>query len=380
MTSAVVTLQSLLHLRKSDRSKAVRASDRPIVFVTHMEHHSNHTTWLETICDAAVIPAGSDGLPSHDGLATLLRHYESRPLKIAAVTAASNVTGAIIDVHAIARVMHAHGGLCFVDYASAAPYLPIAMHPRDTLASLDAIYFSPHKFLGGVGTPGILVFGAHLYKNDVPQRPGGGTVHWTNPWGGRSYLEDIETREDGGTPPFWGVIKTALAFELKERMGQKHIRAREHELVDAMFVRLGRITGLHILAPHIRHRLATFAFTINGLHYALVTRLLNDRFGIQTRSGCACAGTYGHTLFGVSQEESHRITAMIDAGDESQRPGFVRISLHPTTTDTELEFITEALAQIAQKGSVWAKHYVYDKATNEFTHRLDKKPRPKLRI
>lgn len=380
MTSAVTTLQSLLGLRLTTGREEIPERERPIVFVTHMEHHSNHTTWLETICDVVVIPAGEDDLPSLSALAQLLARYRTRTRMIAAVTAASNVTGAIVDVHAIAELMHEHGGLCFVDYASAAPYLPIDMHPRDTHTSLDAIYFSPHKFLGGTGTPGILVFDTRLYRGGVPQRPGGGTVHWTNPWGGRSYLEDIEVREDGGTPPFWGVIKAALAFELKDQMGQKNIIARERELVDMMLMGLKDIPGVHVLAPQIRHRLATFSLTVEGLHYALVTRLLNDRFGIQTRSGCACAGTYGHHLFKVSQEESRRITAMIDAGDESERPGFVRISLHPTTTDREVGIILDALRQIAAQGISWAKQYAYGKATNEFSHRLDKKPQARIRL
>lgn len=370
MTGAVVALQDILQLRvPADMRSAIPHASRPVVFVTHMEHHSNHTTWLETVCDVEVIKPDVSGLPSLAHVEELLEQYRSRPLRIAAITAASNVTGALVDVHAIARIMHENDGLCFVDYTAAAPYLPIDMHPRDSVASLDAIYFSPHKFLGGAGTPGILVFDAQLYASQTPQRPGGGTVRWTDPWGGRRYIDDIEVREDGGTPPFWGVIKASLAIQLKDKMTVRAIGRRERELNTMLLLSLKSIPGLNVLAPGIKNRLPIVSLTIDGLHYELVSRLLNDRFGIQSRSGCMCAGTYGHYLLGISRDESQAFCARIDCGDESLRPGFVRLSLHPTTTDAEVAHIIRALAETAQHGAEWAKEYAYDSATNEHHRR-----------
>lgn len=372
MTSAVVLLQRLLGWRipeKYQKAMAIPEADRPVVFVSEMEHHSNHTTWIETIADVVVVPSTVDEPISLDALSKLLKEYSRRKFKVAAITAASNVTGTKLPVHDVAKLMHQNGGLCFVDYACAAPYIDINMHPKNPLQKLDAIYFSPHKFLGGPGTPGILVFDSALYNNAVPDRPGGGTVLWTNPWGGHRYFDDIEVREDGGTPPFLGVIKTALAVNLKEKMNTHKIAEREEQLVKQVFKDLDKVPGLSLLDSNRKDRLAIFSFTIDGLHYSLVTRLLSDRFGIQARAGCACAGTYGHCLFDISQPVSKKITDKIDCGDLSEKPGFTRVSLHPMTQSSSVNFITSAIKKIALNGGKWAKDYEYDTASNEFINR-----------
>ena len=375
MTSAVVLLQRLLGWRIPEQFQAsskLAEAERPVVFVSEMEHHSNHTTWIETIAEVVVVPSSPTEPIDLAAFERLLEDYSSRKIKVGAVTAASNVTGVRLPIHDIAALMHRHGGLCFVDYTCAAPYDAIDMHPTDPQQKLDAIYFSPHKFLGGPGTPGILVFDKTLYKNTVPDRPGGGTVSWTNPWGGRRYFDDIELREDGGTPPFLGLIKTALVVRLKEKMGLEAIARREEALVEQFFAELADTPAIALLDSTRTKRLALFAFTIDGLHYNLITRLLNDRFGIQARGGCACAGTYGHRLFEIQPEASKAITDKIDHGDLSQKPGFTRLSLHPIMDSDSITFITSALKEIARSGQEWAKDYDYDTATNEFIHHAAK--------
>lgn len=370
MTGAVTLFQRLLGWRIYERYQGafdIPVGERPVVFVSELEHHSNHTSWTETIADVVVVPQSKESPFDLDALKKLLRRYKDRTIKVAAVTAASNVTGVRLDVHAIATVMHAHSGLCFVDYTCAAPYDPIAMH-SGARASLDAVYFSPHKFLGGPGTPGVLLFNKKLYKNEVPDRPGGGTVLWTNPWGEKSYYEDIETREDGGTPPFLGAIRAALAVKLKEKMELTALREREDTIVRKVFAGLKNTVGLRMLADEHTERLAVFALSYDDLHYNLVTRLLNDRFGIQVRGGCACAGTYGHRLFSIGKERSREITGRIDSGDLSIKPGFVRVSFHPTMTDETVDYIVGALKEVALHGKKWSNDYTYDSETNEFTH------------
>ena len=247
-------------------------------------------------------------------------------------------------------------------------YVDIDMHPAEAIEKLDAIFFSPHKFLGGPGSSGIMVFDKSLYKTTVPDQPGGGTVDWTNPWGEYKYVDSIESREDGGTPGFLQVIRAALVIELKEMMGTEKIRARDEELVERTLEGLAAIDGLHILAPAVRKRLGAVSFYIDGLHYNLVVKLLSDRYGIQVRGGCACAGTYGHFLLDVTYDHSHRITEMINNGDLSEKPGWVRLSLHPTMTDEELEAVIKALGEIKENGAAWSADYVYNRRTNEFTH------------
>jgi selenocysteine lyase/cysteine desulfurase len=236
------------------------------------------------------------------------------------------------------------------------------------MEQLDAIFFSPHKFLGGPGSAGILIFNKKLYRNETPDAPGGGTVKWTNRWGGYSYISDIEVKEDGGTPGFLQGIRAALAITLKEKMGTGMIRRREEELIRAAFRELSCIRGLHILAENITERLGVFSFYFDHIHHNLVTRLLNDRFGIQVRGGCSCAGTYGHFLLNVDRVMSKEITDRIEAGDLSMKPGWVRLSLHPTMTDEELTFIVSALREVSENAAKWGRDYCYDSHTNEFRH------------
>jgi selenocysteine lyase/cysteine desulfurase len=371
MTRVVNKLQRILGLRVPERLRdqvKLPTEDRPVVFLTHMEHHSNHTSWLETIADVEVIPPGRKGLVDPQNLAALLRKYEDRRVKIGAFTACSNVTGIGTPYHRLAEIMHEHGGICFVDFAASAPYANIDMHPDNAAQKLDAIYFSPHKFLGGPGSAGVLVFDGRLYHNSVPDVPGGGTVDWTNPWGEHRFVKDIEAREDGGTPAFLQTIRAALAVRLKEQMDVKAMEARERELLQRAFALLRDVPGLVILADHTEDRIGVISFYIEGIHYNLIVQLLNDRFGVQVRGGCSCAGTYGHYLLHVDWDRSHSITDRIDAGDLSAKPGWVRLSLHPTMTDDEMEYAIGGIRQIAENIDEWSRDYGYDNHTNEFCH------------
>lgn len=369
MTGVVNKFQRILGLRLPEHLKAtVPPTERPVVFISHMEHHSNQTSWLETTADVVVVPSCPEGRLCLDTFENEVRKYDDRSLKIASITACSNVTGIRTPYHEVAKLMHRHGGLCFVDFACSGPYDTIDMHPADPDASLDAIFFSPHKFLGGPGSTGILVFNRKLYHNLVPDNPGGGTVSWTNPWGEHKYISDIEVREDGGTPGFLQVIRAALAIRLKEEMGVDKIHDREEELISYVFSELETIPNLNLLAGKHRDRLGIFSFYIDGLHFNLAVKLLNDRFGIQARGGCSCAGTYGHYLLNVDQETSHSLTCMIDSGDLHEKPGWVRMSIHPTTTNDEIRYVCEAVRQLAARHEEWSADYHYDGKSNEFRH------------
>lgn len=350
MTGAVLKFQRLLGFKIpeqfADRIKLAE-QERPVIFISHMEHHSNQTSWLETIGEVVQITPDKEGLMDLSQLDLLLAKYADRPYKIATVSSCSNVTGIFSPYHEVAKKMHAAGGLCFVDFAASGPYVDIDMHPAEEGAHLDAIFFSPHKFLGGPGTPGILIFNSKLYKNKVPDHPGGGTVKWTNPWGGHRYIDDIETREDGGTPGFLQCMRAALAVKLKEKMGTAAMAAREKELLAYLFPRLDSIPNLVVLADQQRHRLGAISFYLKDCHYNLVVRLLNDLYGIQTRGGCSCAGTYGHYLLEVDPSASKHITDQVDEGDYWARPGWVRLSVHPTLTDAEMIYIADAIEHVA---------------------------------
>ncbi|SFJ61388.1 aminotransferase class V-fold PLP-dependent enzyme [Olleya namhaensis] len=372
MTSVVNKFQRILGLKIPENLKkftTIPDEIRPVVFVTHMEHHSNHTSWLETMAKVEVIPAGDDGSFSLENLEILLEKYKDCTLKIASVIGGSNVTGIETPYHQIAKLMHKNGGVCFVDFACSAPYVDINMHPEDEDEALDAIFFSPHKFLGGPGTSGVLVFNKKLYKNMVPDCPGGGTVSWTNPWGEHKYIDNIEDREDGGTPGFLQTIKTALAIKLKDQMGVKNMLDREHELLHQIFSNLDHVDNINILAGDQKKRLGVISFYIDNLHFNLGVKLLNDKFGIQTRGGCSCAGTYGHYLLHVDQEQSTSLVNQISLGDLIRKPGWIRMSIHPTTTCNEVDYVCESLIALAENHVEWAKDYEYNKANNEFIHK-----------
>ncbi len=375
MTDAVNKFQRILGLKVPENlQKFTTVPDeiRPVVFISHMEHHSNQTSWLETIAKVEIIPPGEDGLFKIQNLEILLEKYKDRALKIASVVGGSNVTGIQTPYHAIAKLMHRHGGVCFVDFACSAPYVEIDMHPKDEEQALDAIFFSPHKFLGGPGTSGVLIFNKKLYKNMIPDCPGGGTVSWTNPWGEHKYIDNIEDREDGGTPGFLQTIKTALAIKLKEQMGVDNILRREHEIVKYVFNALKDVENLKILAGQHQERLGVISFYLDDLHYNLGVKLLNDRFGIQTRGGCSCAGTYGHFLLHVDIERSHELTNEISLGELTRKPGWIRMSIHPTTTNAEIEYVCDSLKTLADQHKIWSEDYEYIKTTNEFIHKFQK--------
>lgn len=372
MTGVVNKFQRILGLKVSENLKnhtQIPEELKPIVFISHMEHHSNQTSWLETIADVEVVPCNNAGLVCLDSFEKCIQKYQQRKIKITSITSCSNVTGIKTEYHKVAKLIHKYNGLCFVDFACCAPYVNINMHPEDEDEMLDAIFFSPHKFLGGPGSSGVLVFNKKLYKNTVPDNPGGGTVSYTNPWGQHDYFDDVETREDGGTPAFLQTIKIALSMQLKEKMGTYNIKRREDEINTVVFNTLESLKGVKILAPNHKKRLSIFSFYFEKYHFNLVVKLLNDRFGIQTRGGCSCAGTYGHFLLNVDQETSNRIKDQILEGCNTDKPGWVRMSLHPTITTQELQFICHALHELSENIEDWSKDYKYDSIKNDYVHK-----------
>ncbi len=369
MTGVVNKLQRILGLKAPQGLRhfiQMAEAERPVVFVTHMEHHSNHTSWYESCADVVVIPPDEQGIVDLAAFERLLHEYRHRVTKIAAVSACSNVTGVFTPYHAMARLVHRAGGVVFVDFAASAPYVNIDMHPADPEEQLDAVLFSPHKFLGGPGSTGVLILNRGLYHNTVPDEAGGGTVNWTNPWGQYSFLDDIEAREDGGTPAFLQTIKAALAVQLKGEMGVARMAAREEAIVPRAMDALEAIPGVHLLARGQRHRLAMLSFYVEHIHYNLMVQLLSDRFGVQARGGCSCAGTYGHYLLNVDPSRSKAITDRIDRGDNSEKPGWVRLSFHPSMTTADIDHSVSAVGEIVEHFDEWSKDYAYSPVTNEY--------------
>jgi len=243
MTAAIDRLHEIMELK--NRRFYRNTADKPVVFLTQMEHHSNYTTWLELDVDVEILEQDKNGKPSIDYLEALLKKYNGRKVKIGSFTACSNVTGIKTDYYEMARLMHKYNGFCFVDFSASAPYVNIDVKANSDEA-LDAIFFSPHKFLGGPGSSGVLVFNKKLYKRKSPTIPGGGSILWTNPWGGRRYINDINTREDSGTPGILQTIKASLAISLKDKIKVKYIEKREKDILTYLFYQLKDLDYLTI--------------------------------------------------------------------------------------------------------------------------------------
>ena len=374
-TGAINRLVDVLQIRLpadlADRyglRDAIPANERPVVFVGPYEHHSNELPWRESLADVVVIHEDHDGHVDVAQLATELARYASRPLRIGSFSAASNVTGIITDVRDITTLLHAHGALACWDYAAAAPYVQIDMAGDD----LDAVFISPHKFIGGPGTPGLLVARKTLFRNRVPSVPGGGTVAYVNP-DEHVYLADIEHREEGGTPAIVESIRAGLVFGLKEAVGAETIRAREESFIRRAVARWGANPSLDILGNPALPRLSIVSFVVRHagryLHHNYVVALLNDLFGIQARGGCSCAGPYGHRLLGIDLEHSHAFEREISRGCEGIKPGWVRVNFNYFISETVFEFILEAVDLVGRDGWRLLPAYTFDALSGLWRHR-----------
>jgi selenocysteine lyase/cysteine desulfurase len=381
-TGAIAKVIGILGLRiPADLDRAyglsghIPAEERPVVFIGPFEHHSNELPWRESIADVVTVPEDADGHIDQRALAAALVRFADRPLKIGSFSAASNVTGIVSDTHAITRLLHEHGALAFWDFAAAAPYVAIEMNPHDgdPTTAKDAIFLSPHKFVGGPSTPGVLVIRRELVTNTVPDVPGGGTVAYVNP-DEHVYLSDPEVREEGGTPAIVDSIRAGLVFQLKEAVGVETIKTFEdHYLRRALEVWLEEPT-MEILGNLDAERLSIVSFTLRSpsgrrLHHNFVVALLNDLYGIQSRGGCSCAGPYGHRLLGIDLETSHSFQHEISVGCEGIKPGWVRVNLNYFVDEPEVDYVIEAVRDVAREGWRLMGDYTFDPATGLWRHR-----------
>jgi selenocysteine lyase/cysteine desulfurase len=384
-TGAIDKLVGMLGLRLpsalEDRhhlTAHIPADQRPVVFIGPYEHHSNELVWRESIADVVVIPQDHDGHIDLDRLREELERHRERPLKIGSFSAASNVTGIVSDTGAIATLLHEHGALSFWDFAAAGPYVEIEMYgPAGTgpEAYKDAIFLSPHKFIGGPATPGVLVVRRELATNRVPDVPGGGTVAFVNKDEHR-YLDDVAHREEGGTPAIIESIRAGLVFQLKQAVGVEVIRAREEHFLRRAVEAWQQEPAIEILGNLDANRLSIVSFVIRApgergrfLHHNFVVAVLNDLFGIQSRGGCSCAGPYGHYLLGIDPERSHELDREISHGCEGIKPGWVRVNFNYFISEAVLDYIVEAVRLVARDGWRLLGDYRFDPSTGRWHHR-----------
>lgn len=355
----------------------IPVEDRPVVFIGPFEHHSNELPWRESIAEVVTIDEDPDGHIDIDKLAAELTRFRDRPLLIGSFSAASNVTGIMSDTDGVSRCLHEHGALAFWDYAAAAPYLPIEMGQGSDPARLDAVFISPHKLIGGPQTPGVLVARRELFTNSVPAVPGGGTVQYVNGSEHR-YLDDIEHREEGGTPAIIESIRAGMVFQLKDAVGAETIHSRETEFAKRAISRWADEPTIEVLGNRAVERLSIVSFVVRHpagyLHHNFVVALLDDLFGIQSRGGCSCAGPYGHRLLGIDLDRSHQYSDAINQGCDGIKPGWVRINFNYFLDAETVDYLIDAVSFVGRHGHRFLDDYRFDLTAGLWRHESNVDP------
>lgn len=364
------------------RLAAYLEEHQPVVFVGPYEHHSNEISWRQNLATVVEVNLDADGGVDLVHLESLLQDPKFHGRKrFGSFSAASNVTGMRTPVHEIAVLLHRYDAIACFDYAASAPYVEINMNPPTGAyegdASLDAVFISPHKFLGGPGASGALVFNKRIYNRELPPSvSAGGTVDYVGPTS-QDFIERIEEREKAGTPGVLQILKAGMAFQVKDHIGVPAIEAREHELLERTFSRWRDNPNIEVLGnPDPARRISIISFNLRDhrdkyLHPKFVTTLLNDLFGIQSRAGCSCAGPYGHRLLDIDFERSEQYRKWIGKGFSGIKPGWCRISLHYAMDDIEVDFILDAIEFVASHGHHFLSEYDFDMSTGAWTHKVD---------
>ena len=359
-TAAINKLIDILDLRLpvnlNERHKfldLVPVASRPVIFIGPYEHHSNEIPWRESIADVVVIPLTQSGQLDTKVLQAKLIEFADRPLKIGSFSAASNVTGLKTDVDEVAALLHQYDALSFWDYAAAAPYVSIDMNPLNNTCSKDAVFLSPHKFVGGPGTPGVLIVKKQLLKNSVPASPGGGTVLYVTPVD-HQFIADHERREEGGTPAIVESVRAGLVFKLQQAVGTDLIESLEASFKERALAQWKLNKNIEVLGDSSQEGLSIFSLRIKheeaDLHYGFVVALLNDLFGIQARGGCSCAGPYGHELLGMDLNYSRKLEKELNKGHMVMRPGWVRLNFNYFINEETFDYLLNAIEYVSELG------------------------------
>jgi len=365
-SGATAGINRIAHLISLKEMVAKRLT--PVVLIGPYEHHSNILPWRESGAEVIEVLEAESGGPCMTSLSQTLKHVKGRPI-VGAFSAASNVSGIVTDVVAVTRVLKAAGAIVIWDYAGGAPYLPIDLCPAND-ALIDAVVVSPHKFVGGPQASGVLILRHDIVQTNTPTLSGGGTVRFVSPTS-HDYSHNVEAREEAGTPNVIGDLRAALCFIVKSVITQDFISKRNRENLAKGLTAWMPHPNIEILGNTQCDRLPIFSFRLRDgkggfVHQQLVTRLLSDCFGIQTRGGCACAGPYVHRILDISKNASDAMRDEILSGNEIEKPGFVRLNFSYLATDSEVNRIISAVLELADCAGDHVKRYSCDPTTAIF--------------
>ncbi len=328
-TGAIKKFQELMGIYIPPRTKArykIELKKLPLVLVGPYEHHSNEISFREGLCEVIRIPLNKEDYIDLDYLSNVLAKHSHREI-IASFSVASNVTGVMSDYKSIYKMIKKHNGLLCLDAAAASPYINIDCN------YYDALFLSPHKLLGGVGSCGLLVIKKDLCVEKKPTFAGGGTVSYVSRKS-HEFLDDFEMKEDAGTPGILQLIRASLAYKLRNKIGLKMIDSKEKELKLYFGTRVKKIDGVKLFCKFSEDKLPIFSLNLADINPYDVSQYLSDKFNIQTRAGCSCAGPYGHDLLHLKDGQSF-----------TDKPGWLRVSIHYTHTKEEIDLLLKAIAE-----------------------------------
>ncbi|PVB62597.1 aminotransferase class V-fold PLP-dependent enzyme [Labrenzia sp. 011] len=362
-----------------DIPRIVASGGRAVVLIGPYEHHSNLLPWRESGAEVIEIAEDPRGGVDLAVLESRLRENAGADLLVGAFGSASNVTGILTDDISVTRMLKKHGALAIWDYGCSGPYVPMRME-AGTDAAKDALVFSPHKFPGGPGGSGVMIVRDAVARRQTPTLPGGGTVSFVSPWD-HIYSSSLEHREEGGTPNVLGDIRAGLALMVKDALDPVWLAERQQELRARALAVWRNNPYLHLLGRADARALPIFSFQVrdaagNLVHHQLFTRMLSDVYGIQARGGCACAGSYAHALLDIDREASAGIKKALDAGEEIEKPGWVRLNLSPLMRDEKVDFVIASVDRLAREQAAFSRHYVADISNGRFSATLLEKAVP----
>jgi selenocysteine lyase/cysteine desulfurase len=365
----ILDILNSVPLQTTETAGSVKPA-KSVVVTSDVEHNSNFLPWSSNPeqVELVIAPTGKNGLVDLVALEAILRNYQSYSgVRLGSMSAGSNITGVVQPVVQITDMLKRYGFHAAFDYAAVAPYVPIDMHPEGH-SSIDAVYISPHKFLGGPGTPGLLVVSRSLIRNEQPFYPSGGTVRFASK-DLQLWSQDVETRESGGTPLITGNIRCGLVFALKDRL-QQYITSREHTIVQHVRSSLRRIQGVEMLVTTDVVQVPIFPLVFTGLHYNFVVALLSDLFGVQTRGGISCSGVGAERLLGMDQHAEKRVVSSIITGRGMPgNYGWCRVTFHYTMSSLTVAYILRAISFVSRYGLLFRRLYRYDAKHNNWSMR-----------
>lgn len=317
-------------------ASALIESEDDLVLCTRIEHHANDLSWRER-CHVIYAEVDDQGRIIYDDIERLLTENEGR-VKYVCVTAASNVTGYVTDVHRVAKMAHAHGAKIIVDGAQIVAHRQFSMKGETPEEDIDFFVFSAHKMYSPYGG-GAVVGPWEILVQHMPEFYGGGIVKLVTDYN-VAYKSAPDVYE-AGSPNYPGIVGMARAMEVLKEVGFDAISEHEKVLNRRLIDGLSKIDKVIIYGDtqNIDDRVGVVSFNFEDINSFVLAARLSDTGGVATRRGAFCAHPYVWRLMGISDEQASTYENCIDMNT----PGMIRVSFGIYNTEEEVDQFLEIL-------------------------------------